>query len=397
MGPRRKRSDHPDQLTIASWLSGLARRAEAPDPSRPALGLFCVVVVMMSVGVLVQASHASTTLPPDVFTDELVGQILVRIAALAAILVGFRIRPSGLRHLLPVLTAVSLVLLALCYVEPFSVIKNGARRWIDLFGVRFQPSELARIVLVLWIADRCVRLGPRVGDFRRGVMPILALALVFFGLVVFETDLGGALLLLICAMSTLWVGGAQMMPVAVSMVAIGGGAITAATAFIPYIGDRVGMWLGSVENAQVTEAVRAIAAGGLFGVGLGHGTARTAGIPYFQSDYVFAQIGEELGLVGLVLVLGLLLSFLWHALRLVLSIRDRYEALVAFGLLVSVGLQAMLHVQVVSGLAPPKGTILPFISDGGTSLIVSSLAVGLALGAARPTVTATSVRPALAR
>lgn len=391
----RSRSDHPHQLTLGNWIEGIARRAEVSDPGRPALGLFGVVLALMAFGVLIQASHASTILSSDAFTDELVGQILVRVAALAAILVGFRFGPSGIRRLLPLFAAAALVLLVMCYVQPFSVVKNGARRWVDL-GVQFQPSELARIVLVLWIADRCVRLGPRVSTFRRGVLPMLALALAFFALVLCETDLGGALLLLICALSTMWVGGAHIMPVAVSMMAIGGGAITAATAFIPYIGERVGMWLGKVENAQVTEAVRAIADGGWFGTGLGQGTARSAGVPYLQSDYVFAQIGEEFGLVGMALVLVLFLAFLWFGLRLVLSIRDRYEALAAFGLLVSIGLQAMLHVQVVSGLAPPKGTILPFISDGGTSLVVSSLAVGLALGSARAKSAAVHLRPMLA-
>jgi cell division protein FtsW len=380
---RRRRGDDPGQLTIAGWLEGLARRAEVRDPGAPALGLFGVVVLLMGIGTLVQASHASTILEPGRFADELVGQVLVRLAALAAILVGYRFGPRGVRRFLPALTAGALVLLVLCYVEPFSVVKNGARRWVDLFGIRFQPSELARIAIVLWVADRCVKLGSHVSDFRRGVLPMLALALTFFGLVLCETDLGGGLLLLICALSTMWVGGAHILPVAVSVVAIGGGVLTAATTFIPYIGNRFGMWLGRVQNDQVSDAVGAIGSGGLFGVGLGQGTARSAGVPYLQSDYVFAQIGEELGLFGMLLVLGLVLAFLWFALRLVLSIRDRYEALAAFGLLVSVGLQAMLHVQVVSGLAPPKGTILPFISDGGTSLVVSSLAVGIALGSAR--------------
>src|SRR5690606_18113051 len=93
--------------------------------------------------------------------------------------------------------------------------------------------------------------------------------------------------------------------------------------------------------------------------------------------------GEELGLFGLLLVLGLFLAFVWYSLRLGLAVRDRYRALAAFGLLLSVCLQAMVHVQVVTRLAPPKGMTLPFLSDGGTSLVVSSLAVGLALGAAR--------------
>jgi cell division protein FtsW len=123
--------------------------------------------------------------------------------------------------------------------------------------------------------------------------------------------------------------------------------------------------------------------GGALGEGLTLGVSRNAGVPYLESDCVFGLVGEELGLVGMLVVIGLLLAFLWYASRLVLSVKNRYEALVSFGLLVSVALQAMLHVQVVAGLAPPKGMTLPFISDGGTSLLVSSLAVGLALGAAR--------------
>jgi cell division protein FtsW len=191
------------------------------------------------------------------------------------------------------------------------------------------------------------------------------------------------MLLLICALSTMWVGGAHFRSLAVTMVTIGGGAITAASLLIPYVRSRLQLWFGHAQNPQIESTLTAMAQGGLFGRGLGQGRARNLGVPYLESDYVFAQIGEELGFVGMLLVLGLLLAFLWFSLRLVLSLRNRYEALAAFGLLVSVGLQAMLHVQVVAGLAPPKGMTLPFISDGGTSLIVSSLAVGLALGAAR--------------
>jgi cell division protein FtsW len=98
---------------------------------------------------------------------------------------------------------------------------------------------------------------------------------------------------------------------------------------------------------------------------------------------VFAQVGEELGFFGMLLVIGLFVALLWYGLRLVLSIKDRFDALATFGLMISTCLQGMLHVQIVAGLAPPKGMTLPFLSHGGTSLIVSSLGVGLALGAAR--------------
>jgi cell division protein FtsW len=180
----------------------------------------------------------------------------------------------------------------------------------------------------------------------------------------------------------MWVGGARPIHVYGPLFAAGGIAFLVVITFVGYIRQRIEMWLGSATNDQVLRSSEAIASGDLAGVGLGHGLFRNARVPYLESDYVFALTGEELGLLGMWLVLGLFLAFLWFALRYVLSIRDRYDALCVFGLLLSVGLQAMVHAQVVTGLAPPKGMPLPFLSHGGTSLVVSSLAVGLALGAA---------------
>jgi cell division protein FtsW len=377
-----------EQLTIMGFLDNLARRAEVHDPMRPATRLFLVVLALSGLGFLLQASFAATTRVPAEFWGEVRGQALLRVLSIGVMLLAFRLGPAGLRRLLPHLVVLAALLLVLVFVEPFRAARNGAYRWVELpLGARltFQPSELARIVLVLWVADRCVKLGPRVFDLRRGVLPMLLLALFFFVIVLVETDLGGSMLLLICALSTMWVGGARMLPVGASLVAIGGGAITAAGLFVPYMRNRIAMWFGQVDNGQVAGTLNALASGDLFGAGYTHGGYRNDGVPYLESDYVFALVGEEFGLLGLWLVLAAWLAFLWFALRLVLSLRERYEALSTFGLLLSVALQAMVHVQVVSGLAPPKGMTLPFLSDGGTSLIVSSFAVGLALGAARKT------------
>lgn len=377
-----------EQLTIMGFLDNLARKAEVHDPMRPAVRLFLVVLALSGIGFLMQTSFAATTRSPAEFHAELRGQALLRLLSLGVMLLAFRLGPAGLRRLLPHLIVLSALLLVLVFVEPFRAARNGAFRWVELpLGARltFQPSELARIVVVLWVADRCVKLGPRVHDLRRGVLPMLTVALFFFMVVLVETDLGGSMLLLICALSTMWVGGARMLPVGASLVAIGGGAITAASLFVPYMRNRISMWFGQVDNGQVSGTLKALASGDVFGAGLTHGGFRNDGVPYLESDYVFALVGEELGVFGMWIVLACWLAFLWFSLRLVLSLRDRYEALATFGLLLSVALQAMVHVQVVSGLAPPKGMTLPFLSDGGTSLIVSSFAVGLALGAARKT------------
>src|SRR5690349_19968064 len=145
----------------------------------------------------------------------------------------------------------------------------------------------------------------------------------------------------------------------------------------------VPMFLGHSSNHQVDHSADALASGDFFGEGLRQGQFHTSRVPYLETDYVLALVGEELGLVGVWIVLALLLCFAWFWLRFVLSIKDLYCALAAFGLLLSFALQSMVHVQVVTRLAPPKGMPLPFLSHGGTALLVSSFAIGLALGAAR--------------
>jgi cell division protein FtsW len=275
------------------------------------------------------------------------------------------------------------ILLIAVFVPPLGSQINGSHRWLDLGVVKFQPSELARIVLVLWVADRCTRIGPLLGDIQRGVLPILAVVLFYFGLVAIETDLGGSILLFLCAATTLWIGGAQTRHVAMPVSVVGVSAGVIGFTAIPYIRKRFMMFFGETSNQQVADANSAIASGDMFGVGYAHGPLRNHGVPYLESDFVFAQVGEELGFFGMALVVCLFAGLLWYGLRLVLSIKDRYDALATFGLMISTCVQGMLHVQIVAGLAPPKGMTLPFLSHGGTSLIVSSLGVGLALGAAR--------------
>jgi cell division protein FtsW len=385
----RSRANSGEQLTITGFVEDLAKKAEVHDPLRPATRLFLVVLALMAIGFLVQISHAATTTDGPEFLAEVRSQAAFRLAAVFVLLAGFRLGPSGVRRFLPHVVVLTGVALLCVYIEPFRSPRNGAFRWVELHPIgiplAFQPSELARVVLVLWVADRCVKLGSLVYDLRRGVMPMVGVVLAFFFAILFETDLGGSMLLLLCALATMWVGGARLRSVSAWFVAIGGGVIAAANVFVPYMRDRIAMWMGHVQNDQVTLTLDALSSGGVAGAGLTHGQFRNDGVPYLQSDYVFALIGEELGLLGMWLVLALLVAFLWFSLRLVLSLRERFDALASFGLLVSVGLQAMLHVQVVSGLAPPKGMTLPFLSDGGTSLIVSALAVGLALGAAKKT------------
>lgn len=387
------------QLTFFEYAHALTERARRLDPAGPAASLFAITLALSAIGLVVQASHAATTLTAAEFGPELAGQALFRAAGLAVMLFAARIGPGGIRRALPTLWIAMVVLLVGVFFPPFGKALNGSHRWIDLGFVRFQPSELTRLVIVMFIADRCVKLGEKVRDIRHGVMPTLAFGLLPVGLVMIETDIGGASLMMLAVVATIWVGGAQPRHVFTPMLVAAPLVAVIAYTRIDYIRRRIEMFLGSTRNQQVIDSFAAIAGGDFWGVGLAQGMARNQGVPYLESDFVFAQIGEELGLFGMLLVIVLWGGFLWSGLRLVLAIRDRYDALASFGLLFSTLSQALLHIGVVAGLAPPKGMTLPFISHGGTSLIVSSLAVGLALGAARRTrqsQSATQLAPAAA-
>jgi cell division protein FtsW len=370
--------------TTTSEAPGL--RVTEVDASALAVKLLCIVLVLMALGLLLQAAHAATISTSQDFAGEVRQQAKLRMIGLAVLLVGYWLGPAGLRRHLPWLALAAAVLLLLLWIPPFSKPENGSFRWIRLFPTRlsFQPSELARILMVLWAADRCVRLGPRVRELRRGMLPLLGVGLFFVALIGLEPDLGGAVLFLSCFLGVACAGGVRIRHAAGAGALIVAVALTLAYSQLGYIRSRLAVFVGDGQNEQVNQSISALGSGKLFGVGIGQGLYRNQAMPYQDSDYIFSLVGEEFGLFGVALVLGLLLAFVLYAMRLVLALRDRYLALSAFGLLLSVCLQAMVHVAVVTRLVPPKGMTLPFLSDGGTSMVVSSLAVGLALGAARP-------------
>jgi cell division protein FtsW len=333
---------------------------------------------------MIQMSHASTTLPREAFIEEMREQLIFRLGGVALLFLGMWLGPRRVEPLIPALTVFSLAGLILVFVPGFEQAVNGSHRWIRFFGrgPSIQPSEIARVVFVLWVARRCVLLDDRVENLRTGFIPTLAFGLLATALILKEPDLGGALLFLLCFGTTLFVGGARMQHVALVIAACILLILIALNSF-GHVAERFAVWMGDSSNDQVTRAAEAMASGDWFGVGFGQGGFRNAGLQYMQTDYALALVGEELGLYGIWLVVGLFGAFIWNAQAMVLGIKDRFAALCAFGLSISVAFQAMVHLQVVTGLAPPKGMALPFLSDGGSALLAACLAVGLALGAAR--------------
>lgn len=364
------------QLDFDHWIEKLADH----DAARPARSVLLCVLALLGLGFVLQIGHAANLSEPEEYARILRTEVRDRGLALLALFAGMRIGLLRVRSLAP--AAVAIAMAMLLAVLLFSDPVNGSRRWLNV-GLSIQPSELARIALVLWVAHTCVLLGDRITTLR-GMLRVFLPALVICLPVLMQPDKGGFGVMFVCACATMWIGGVDSSKVAVPFFALVSGAL-ALTMSDPYSRNRLGMWLGDVSNEQVEQGLTALANAGVSGQGLAFGELRARGVPYMDSDYVFALVGEELGWFGLALVLGLFGALFWNGFRTVLSLKHRFEAVAASGLFLSVGMQALVHLGSVCGLFPPKGMTLPFLSDGGTSILVSSLAVGLALGAARQT------------
>ena len=290
---------------------------------------------------------------------------------------------TALRKVAPVLVGTSLVLLVavLVLAEPV----NGARRWITFGPVVFQPSELAKLALAVWAAAYLARRRPPL-TLKELWRPIGALACVFAALLLVEPDLGTTIALFLMLAGMLLVAGT---PVRV----LGGGLSIAAVLglgaiwFEPYRRARIFSFINPWHDAQgtgfqIVQAMIGLGSGGIFGRGLGQSIEKANFLPEAHTDMIFAIVGEELGLVGAAALIAAYATFAYVGLRIALRCRDPFGKALASGLTMLVCGQAAINVAAVMGLAPLTGIPLPFVSYGGSSLIVALAAVGILLNIA---------------
>jgi len=262
---------------------------------------------------------------------------------------------------------------------------NGARRWIEFGPATFQPSELAKLAIAVWAAAYlCKRPAPR--TLRELWRPIGLLLGVFCILILAEPDLGTAISLVVVVLAVLLVSGTPG-----ATLASGGGIVVAlgllAIWLEPYRRARILSFLDPWKDPQgagfqTVQALISLGSGGMFGVGLGHGVAKVNYLPEAHTDMILGVIGEELGLVGVAAVLAAFVAFAWAGLRVALACRDPFGKRLAVGVVALVSGQAAINLAAVLGLAPLTGIPLPFISYGGSSLVVTLLAVGVLLNIA---------------
>jgi cell division protein FtsW len=277
------------------------------------------------------------------------------------------------------LGAAALLLIVVLFLRPV----NDAHRWIRVGWLSFQPAELAKLCLVLFLAYHLERRGERVNDFLTSVFPALLLMGWFTFLVLIQPDLGTAATLILIGCVMLFLAGVRLRYFA-ALAVLGLPLLYQAIVAAPYRRERLEAFLNPWSDArgsgyQIIQSLIAVGTGGVTGVGLMEGRQKLFYLPYPYSDFIFAVIGEELGLLGAAAVVGAFLLLLWRGVRAAWSAPDAFGLYLAAGLTLAIVLQAFINVSVVLGLVPTKGIPLPFISAGGSSLVLTLLSIGIVL------------------
>jgi cell division protein FtsW len=280
----------------------------------------------------------------------------------------------------PILAVAFLLLIAL-YVPGVGHPVGGARRWLRIFGVSFQPSELARLALIIYLAYSMSKKREKIKEFAIGFLPH---TIVFGGLailVVMQPDFGMAAMLAFIAWTMLFVGGVRLFYLFTAVAGI----LPVAYYLLFHVGYRakrlvtfIDPWRYESEAGyQIVHSLMAFGSGGVMGSGIGNSYQKLFYLPEPHTDFVFSVIGEELGLAGVCLVMGLYVMIIWRGIVVAMKARDLFAIYLAAGLISALGLQVCVNIGVVTGLLPTKGLTLPFISYGGTSLVIHAAAIGI--------------------
>jgi cell division protein FtsW len=262
---------------------------------------------------------------------------------------------------------------------------NGAQRWIRLPGISFQPSEIAKIAVPIFLAYFLTKNEDKIGDLKETVLPCIGVLAALGGLIFIEPDLGTTIVLCAIFVSVYFAAGARI----VHLAAVGGIMLfigACALIFAPWRVARLGAFVDPCapeNNAgagyQVCQSLYAIGSGGILGEGFAKGQQKLFYLPYPYSDFIFAVVGEELGLMGTMAVVFAFGLFLWRGTRAALLAPDRFGLLLGIGIVTGIIVQALFNISVVISILPAKGIPLPFISYGGSSIVVTLFAVGILL------------------
>jgi cell division protein FtsW len=311
-------------------------------------------------------------------------QMLYTVLGLAAMILVMQIHYRHLQKWAPPLMGISLLLLIMVYIPALAKEAGGARRWLQFGRFSFQPAELSKVTLILYLAQQLASRGRRQGGFVDSYLPLALVSGSVFLLTLFQPDLGTAIVLLSVASLVLFVGGVRLRYLFGSLLAI----LPLLYVTLVHVGFRwrrlLAFWdpwsVRLDAGFQIVQSLLAFGKGGILGVGPGGGKQKLFFLPEAHTDFVFAVIGEEFGFLGCTVVLGLFGVLLWSGMLVAWRSDDLFARYLASGITSMILLQAVMNIAVVVGYLPTKGLPLPFVSLGGSSLIMTLVSVGILLG-----------------
>lgn len=359
------------------------------------ISFFLLVMLLLFIGVVMvlSSSYARAYYDPGDVTGGnaayyFVRQLLFSLLGTAVMLLASRLPMSFYRHYAFHFLVFSIVLLMLV---PFIGVKaNGSRRWLGVGGLTLQPSELAKLAVILSFSVLICRMKGRMGTFRYGILPFAAILGVIVGLLVLEPHFSASVIILAIGAIMLFLGGVGIGWFAAAFAAAGSGLFVLLTLF-PYASSRINTWRdpfasSSDEGYQIVQSLYSIGSGGLSGLGLGGSRQKFLYLPEEHNDFIFSVVCEELGFIGAACILILFSMLVLRGYHIALRSHDRFSFLVCAGLTSLFAIQVFLNVAVVTNLIPCTGISLPFFSYGGTALVIQLGEMGIILSASRENV-----------
>lgn len=373
------------------------RTARIPTPQgtrRKSLdaSFFILVMLLLTIGVIMVLSSSFARAyydPGDITGGDpayyFVRQLVFAVLGCAVMLFMSRL-PMGFykRFSLPSL-GIAIVLLAL--VPVIGVTANGAKRWIGVGSLTLQPSEIAKIAVILSFAYIICRNRGKMKSFKYGILPFAVILLVIVGLLVLEPHFSASIIIIAIGGVMIFVGGAKLVWFVAAFIIAGGGLAVLLTLF-PYASTRIVTWRDpfastSDEGYQIVQSLYTIGSGGLTGLGLGQSRQKYLYLPEEHNDFIFSVVCEELGFIGAVFILALFALLIIRGYYIAIHASDRYSFLVCTGITTLLAVQVILNVAVVTNLVPCTGISLPFFSYGGTALLIQMAEMGILLSASR--------------
>ncbi|MGL5150782.1 MAG: stage V sporulation protein E [Clostridium sp.] len=352
-------------------------------------GIFLTVMALLAIGIVMVYS-ASSYYAMVKYNDSSYFLKRVIIWSVVGIIVMCFMMSWDYHKLKKITPYITIAAAVLLIIVLFCPPVNGARRWIPLPGASFQPSELAKYAVVLAIAMNIDRIGERVRDLYKGIIPYIVLAGLFAGLVLMGKNLSIASVIMIVSFIMLFCAGGRKKHMFGIVAPLLGSAAIAFAVLEPYRLRRLMNFTDPWKDAagdgyQLIQSFYALGAGGVTGLGLGQSRQKTMYMPEPHNDFIFSIIGEELGLIGCLFIICLFLILIWRGMKVATKARDTYGMLLAVGITSIIAVQCLINIAVVTGSMPVTGVPLPFISYGGTSLVINLTAMGILLNISRQT------------